>query len=271
MEQFSAGERPPYLQPESNNAYKWVGAAVVALLLAGAGYYWYTTRTADAPPPAVSQPQPAPSAPQAEAKAAVKLPAPEPAKPLPSLENSDSMMRESLSGLLGRKGFEDFVVPTELVRRIVATVDNLPRQTAPRRMLPLNPVPGAFTPDASNTARYVPFVRVMEAVNPKALVYSYVQAYPLFQGAYEQLGFPGKYFNDRLLEAIDDLLAAPELAAPAELLRPKVLYEFSDPDLETRSAGQKVMVRMGTENQLRVKAKLHEIRQELAAASRRKP
>lgn len=269
MEQFSAGERPPYLQPEANSAYKWFGAAVAALLAAGGGYYWYTTRAPEAPPPAAAPAQPAPNAPQAEARAAVRLPAPEPAKPLPSLETSDSMMREQLSGLLGRKGFEDFVVPTELIRRIVATVDNLPRRTAPRRMLPLNPVPGAFTPDASNTARYAPFVRVMEAVNPKALVYSYVQAYPLFQRAYEQLGYPGKYFNDRLLEAIDDLLAAPELASPPELMRPKVLYEFSDPDLETRSAGQKIMIRMGAENAGKVKAKLRVIRQEILAASSR--
>jgi len=181
------------------------------------------------------------------------------------------MMRESLAGLIGRKGFEDFVVPTDLVRRIVATVDNLPRPTAPRRMLPLNPVPGAYTPDASNTARYAPFVRVMEAVNPKALIFSYVQAYPLFQRAYEQLGYPDKYFNDRLLEAIDDLVAAPELAAPPELMRPKVLYEFVDPELETRSAGQKIMMRMGAENAAKVKAKLRDIRREILAASTRKP
>lgn len=270
MEQFSAGERPPYLQPESNGAYKWFGAAVVALLVASGGYYWYLNQAAEAPAAVAPPPTPAQAA-KAEEKAAVKLPAAEPAKPLPTLENSDSMMRESVAGLIGRKGFEDFVVPTDLVRRIVATVDNLPRPTAPRRMLPLNPVPGAYTPDASNTARYAPFVRVMEAVNPKALIFSYVQAYPLFQRAYEQLGYPDKYFNDRLLEAIDDLVAAPELAAPPELMRPKVLYEFVDPELETRSAGQKIMMRMGAENAAKVKAKLRDIRREILAASTRKP
>ncbi|MGQ0653306.1 MAG: DUF3014 domain-containing protein, partial [Betaproteobacteria bacterium] len=267
MEQFSAGERP-YVRPE-RSTYVWAATAVVALLVAGGGYYWYTAmRTPEAPAPAASAPQAAAKPIASAEKPALRLPEPAaPPKPLPTLENSDSMMRESLAGLLGRKGFDDFVVPTELVRRIVATVDNLPRQTAPRRMLPLNPVPGVlgtapaapageFTLDAANAARYTPYVRVMEAVNPNALVYSYVQAYPLFQRAYEQLGYPGKYFNDRLLEAIDDLLAAPETTGPVRLLRPKVLYEFVDPDLETRSAGQKIMLRMGAENAAKVKAKL---------------
>jgi hypothetical protein len=71
-----------------------------------------------------------------------------------------------------------------------------------------------------------------------------------------------------LVEAIDDLLDAPEIDGRIELMRPKVLYEFADPDLETRSAGQKIMVRMGKENALRVKAKLGEIREALVSLGR---
>jgi hypothetical protein len=61
----------------------------------------------------------------------------------------------------------------------------------------------------------------------------------------------------------------PELAAPVKLLRPGVLYEFADPDLETRSAGEKILLRMGPENAARVKPKLWEIRRDLLAASGR--
>jgi hypothetical protein len=141
-------------------------------------------------------------------------------------------------------------------------------------------VPGAFVasggPDdatiaPANFARYAPYVRVMESVDPRALVYSYVRAYALFQRAYEELGYPGKYFNDRLMQAIDDMLAAPEIDTPIELMKPRILYEFADPDLETRSAGQKIMIRMGKDNASRVKAKLWEIRGELLAASTRRP
>jgi hypothetical protein len=98
------------------------------------------------------------------------------------------------------------------------------------------------------------------------LVAVYVRFYPLFQQQYEELGYPGKYFNDRLVEVIDHLLAAPEVQGPIRVTQPKVLYEFADPKLEALSAGQKIMVRMGAENAVKVKAKLREIRSALVSA-----
>jgi hypothetical protein len=267
----------PYLRPEERSAFPWIVAALAIALVGGLGYSYFLPAPGPEPAPAAKT-EPAP--PPQPAQPAIRNWLPEPEeKSLPTLENSDSMMRESLAGLLGGKGFNDFFVATQLVRRIVASVDNLPRRAAPRRMMPLNAVPGAFVVSgagdervlaAANSARYAPYLRAMEAVRARALVFTYVQAYPLFQRAYEELGYPGKYFNDRLLEAIDDLLAAPEIGAPPKLLQPKVLYEFADPDLETRSAGQKILIRMGAPNALKAKAKLREIRQELAAASARK-
>jgi hypothetical protein len=87
----------------------------------------------------------------------------------------------------------------------------------------------------------------------------------LFQQAYQELGYPKKQFNDRLVEVIDDLLEAPEAQPPIKLVRPKVMYEFDDPELEDLSAGQKLLVRMGPENAAVLKAKLREIRRELVA------
>lgn len=280
MDQRSVEDERPYLRPE-RSAFPWIVAALAIALIASMGYYYYyVQRARDVPPAPAAKTGPAP-APQADAQPAIRNLLPEPeAKSLPTLENSDSMMRESLAELLGRKAFDDFVATDRLIRRIVATVDNLPRRSAPRRMMPLHAVPGRFiapgageraTLDPANSRRYAPYVRVMEALPARALVSTYVQAYPLFQRAYEELGYGGQYFNDRLLEAIDDLLAAPEVGTPIKLLQPKVLYEFADPDLETRSAGQKIMIRIGAENALKVKAKLREIRQELAAASARRP
>ena len=145
--------------------------------------------------------------------------------------------------------------------------------------MPINAVPGGFAAvtraddtvvDGANYGRYVPYVRVLEAVDAKTLIAGYARTYALFQRAYEELGFPGKYFNDRLMEVLDDLIAAPETTGAPKLLRPRVLYEFADPDLETRSAGKKILLRIGPENAARVKAKLTEIRRELIAASSRR-
>jgi hypothetical protein len=270
MEQFSARDEHPYLRrPEPSSNPWWLWVLIIVLLGAGAGYYlWQQDREVQPQAPApLATPQPAPpdAPPVEDAAPRYPLPVAEEAapKPLPTLENSDPMMRESLAALLGRKAFDAMVRPTQLVRNIVATVDNLPRETAPTRVMPVEPVPGRFTPDAANAARYAPYVRVLESLDMQAVAKRYKDSYPLFQQAYAELGYPKRNFNDRLVDAIDDLLAAPELAAPAELEQPKVLYQYADADLEQRSAGQKIMMRMGADNAKRVKAKLRELRREL--------
>ena len=262
----------PYLRPEPA-AFPWIEAALAIALAAGTIYLFYYFQVGrDAPPAPPAKTAPAPS-PQADAPPAIRNPLPDSDAKLPTLANSDSLMRESLVELIGRKAFDDFIVPDRLIPRIVATVDNLPRRSTPRRLMPLHPVSGPFitagtdeqmTLDPTNFRRYTTYVRVLEAAPANTVVSLYVQTYPLFQRAYEELGYGSGYFNDRLVEAIDDLLAAPEINAPIGLMQPKVFYEFADPDLETRSAGQKMLIRMGAENARRVKAKLVEIRQALA-------
>ena len=44
------------------------------------------------------------------------------------------------------------------------------------------------------------------------------------------------------------------------LVRPNVLYQFADPDLEALSSGQKLMLRMGPSNAATVKRVLERFR-----------
>jgi DUF3014 family protein len=265
-EPWSAQESDrPYIRP-ARRFNPWIAVvAIAAIAWIGALAFRWAFQPSFEPAPHATPlaAEPSSDRPTPTTPAGRLLDAGSVAPSLPKLEASDSMMRDSLAGLVGRQAFADYFIAADIVRRIVATVDNLPRATAPRRVMPLNAVPGAFAPDGTNYARYAPYVRVLEAIESQALVQAYVRTYPLFQRAYEELGFPGKYFNHRLVEAIDDLLATPELETPPALMRPRVLYEFADPDLETRSAGQKMLLRMGPENAVRVKAKLGEIRREL--------
>ena len=62
----------------------------------------------------------------------------------------------------------------------------------------------------------------------------YFRFYPLFQQSYQNLGYPNGYFNDRLVQVIDMLLATPQPTGPIELVRPNVMYTFADPTLEAR-------------------------------------
>ena len=247
---------------------------VVLLVLGGiaAGFYYWQMGQEEPPPPVATPPEP-----QLEPEPQIRHPikeAPTSEKPLPTtLESSDDALLEALTGFFGGKAIEEFFDLKEMVRRFVVTVDNLPRQKVPLRYRLLKPVAGQFlatgegenyltNPD--NHRRYKSYVLLADAVDAKKLVAVYTRFYPLFQQEYMNLGYPKGYFNDRLVEAIDDLLAAPEIPGRIKLVRPKVMHLFADPALEELSAGQKIMIRMGVENATRIKVRLREVRQELA-------
>jgi Protein of unknown function (DUF3014) len=122
---------------------------------------------------------------------------------------------------------------------------------------------GEMSMSPKNTARYTPYVRLAGMVNTEKLVALYLRFYPLFQQSYEELGYSNKYFNDRVIEVIDHLLAAPDIKEPVKLIQPKIVYLYADPNLEGRSTGQKILMRIGSDNEAKVKTKLQEIRQEL--------
>lgn len=196
------------------------------------------------------------------------------AAPLPPLDASDATVVNALSRWLGSENLLNYFRTDKMIRRFVATVDNLPRAKAPERMIPLKPVPGQFAVsalepeglaiDPDNAKRYAGYIDLVQAISVPALVDLYIRLYPLCQQAYRELGYPRGYFNDRLIETLEDLLAAPDVPEPVAVARPKVMYEFANPDLEARSAGQKIMMRMGSANEARVKAVLRKIRKELA-------
>ena len=195
-------------------------------------------------------------------------------KPLPALMVSDTTLQNTLSDLFGSAALGKIFYEDAIVHRFVTTVDNLPRKTLPLRYLPVKPPAGSFVTAGSddalaiapdNAARYTPYVRLLDAVDAKTLAGIYVHFYPLLQEDYRALGYPNGYFNDRVVQAIDDMLAAPDLTVPPALAQPKVLYVYSDPELESRSAGQKIMMRMGSDNEAKIKAKLREIRAQITA------
>jgi hypothetical protein len=122
------------------------------------------------------------------------------------------------------------------------------------------------TLDPKNFERYKPMVTVISQIDARQLGAIYVHYYPLFQQAYQNLGYPTGYFNDRLVQVIDLLLETPQPSGPIQLVRPNVMYTFADPSLEARPAGQKLLIRMGPENAAAIEAKLKELRAVITAA-----
>lgn len=247
----------------------WLIGIIAAIAVALGGWYWYASRRAPAAPAATAT-APAPAA-SSEPQIANPIPAGETAA-LPALNDSDAVVHDSLAGVIGRAPVEQFLVPQNIVRHIVATVDNLSQRKVAVELRPVKPTAGqtvtatqgdAITLSDTNFARYAALVHAVQATDVKSLALVYQRLYPLFQQSYEDLGYPGKYFNDRLVQVIDHLLQAPEVTGPIRLVQPKVMFQYADPNLESSSAGQKLLIRMGPANERIIKQKLREFRAEI--------
>lgn len=254
---------------------------VLVLLLgcAAASFYYWINYQREAPKPAAApepvaatRPEPPPI------RHPIQRPESEEAKPLPPLAESDDAVQDAAATLVDKETLARFFHMNSLVRRFVVTIDELPRKKMSQRYNLAKPVAGQFgvsgkgeniSISADNQRRYTPYVRLAEAIDTKKLVALYVHFYPLFQEEYKNLGYPKRYFNDRLVETIDDLLAAPDIKTSIQLAQPKVLYEYADPNLEGLSAGQKLMMRIGNDNAARMKTKLREIRAAVTSAGAR--
>ncbi len=259
---------------ERNKDWFWpwvIGAAVVVV---GGGIGLYFLREDEAPPePVATAPEPAITTPAPPAPTVAITPPPTTRTlPLPPLDESDADVAGGLTELFGPDAVMQHLVPERIVRNIVVTIDNMPRQQMALNQRPVQPTPGAFitSGDADaivlapeNYARYEPFVALVSNIDAKTLVSFYRGLEPLFQQAYEELGQPDASFSARLSEVIEHLLQTPTPRGEIALVQPSVLYRFADERLEKLSAGQKLLIRMGVDNATVVKGKLREIQAEL--------
>lgn len=264
---------------------------LVALLFAvGAGFVAWRLLVPDAPPLArvvqeaperirrvLAPPTEVPASGAESAAPAIEHPVEtDPYASLPTLETSDPEFLGELGTLAPADVLARHLESQSLIRRLVVAIDNLPGGRLPMKQRPVKAVGGAFAVEGeddtleiapANYARYEPVIAVAEQVDARALASLYRRYYPLFQQAYQELGYPDAYFNDRLVAVIDHLLDSAPVTGPLRLARPNVLYRFADPALEARSPGQKILLRMGPANAERVKAVLRNWRAAIVAAA----
>lgn len=189
--------------------------------------------------------------------------------PLPPLDDSDAYFLLEIGNAFGPT-IESLLTREFVIDKLVTTVDNLMRPELSEKIRPVGRLGDAFAPDTgdgdtielgiSSYSRYDALVAQLYYADIDAVYDIYRRYYPLFQTSYERLGYPDTYFNDRLIEVIDHLLTTPKPGEPIVLVRPNVLYEFADPDLEALSSGRKLLLRMGPSNAATVKRMLEKFR-----------
>lgn len=275
--------RPPL--PDHRLA-RGIAVAVLIALVSGVAWWWLLDRAAQ---PMAQAPVPAATLPAPEQPAVLQAPAPVAEPPAPSEPLAATELAPTLESLLGRDAVLRLLQTTDLPRHIVATVDNLARESAPASIWPVNPAAGRFRAveqpdgrllaDPDNMLRYTPLVLLAESVDARQLTAWYQRALPALQQAYEDLGYPGQRFHDRMLVVLDHLLATPpaprplvlrltEVRGPVPSSQPWLRYEFADPELEQASAGRKILWRVGPVNQRRLMKVLTDFRGALAAVPR---
>lgn len=270
-----------------NRTSTLIALGLAVAVIGAAALYWRH----QAQPPALVSEAPAASPVVAAPASAAASAAPAIRYPVPSAAASAAAppagVDAMLADLFGRKAVLSMFQTQDFPRRFVATVDNLGAVHTSAALWPINPTAGRFKVDkrgdaevigADNGLRYTPFVLLFENVDLPNAVAAYTRFYPQLQAAYEDLGYPGRYFNDRLVAVIDLLLATPEPSAPVQVRlpeingpvqpeRPWILYEFDDARFAALPAGQKILLRMGPVNERRIKARLTELRKLLTAGA----
>ena len=261
------------------SSYLIAALAVAAVVIFGLTFYF---RQAQQPvpvvetPPALEQTAPVgePERPASELEALEQTPpspAIDPPVPvLPPLNASDGFVRERLPESLPQA----WVDREDLLRRTAVVLENATRGEIPRRQLAFLAPDGAypvrvveetgrerprFFVDPAGHARYDRYLDMLEALPPEQLATLLTDVSPLLTEALAELGSQAPV-QSSLLETIDQLLAVPVIRDEIELLQPKVLFEYADPELEAMSGLQKQALRMGPDNVERLQDYLRVLR-----------
>lgn len=223
------------------------------------------------PEPVMEQPE---AAAETEALAGLPVLEPEavPEPELPGLNESDPVVKDSLLALPRQPGLAGLFVREDMVRRFVVLTDNLSRGqissdhlvlTTPDSPFAVREQEGQLSLDPAGFSRYEPYLQLLESVPVEAQLALLRQYQPLLDEAFAELGYPDTPFEQRLLEAIDYLLAQPVMDGFFELELPTVMYHFAEPHLEAMNDVQKQLIRIGPDNQRRLNQTLTKLRQAL--------
>ncbi|MBQ62304.1 MAG: hypothetical protein CMQ19_09545 [Gammaproteobacteria bacterium] len=265
-----------------------IALAIVGLLIVG--FIVYSVSSKESVPEVVTQPvaipEPEPPVPEPvieaepepelEPEQVVEAPVEEEVEPafvLPRLNDSDQLIRDGVVSLTRHEGVNTWLSPNELIRKFVAFVEGVAigqvAKDPVRDLAPQGPFLASqiseqvYLLDSASYERYDFFSEVVVSLDARRSAEFYLLVHPMLQEAYGELGSPDKKFNDVVFKAIGRLLETPVINKPIRLLRPVVMYQFEEKKLESLSAAQKQLIRMGPKNTRALQVKLSEIALEL--------
>ncbi|MGD7036341.1 DUF3014 domain-containing protein [Methylotuvimicrobium buryatense] len=183
---------------------------------------------------------------------------------VPSLKESDDFINEKLTALSPELAY--WLRSDEQIRKIILIINDFSqgqRLHKHMRWLSLDEPfiaeedqQGLYLPSKSYQ-RYNAFAEAIDSVNVHDILEFYQKVRPLCQEVFAQFGYPDSYrLEDLIKKAGAEILSAPVVETRIALIKPSVLYQFADNDMEALSPVQKQMLRMGPQNTRIIQNKL---------------
>ena len=286
-------------QETSSSSNRFALFAIVLVVLLSVGGYYYYSGDSDSPKLIPNAPIVLPETPSSEPMTLESAPEPETtettpvapetdtnspetpavtepevvAEPVPALAESDAFVQRKALAIINNNVLSSSLVQQDLARQFVVFVDNLAQGELTRKVSPLKGPEKLFSvSEITNKVylnpegfhRYDAYVDSIAKMDEQTLMATYKQMTPMLEEAFSELGYSNAKFNDRMLQAIKILLAAPIIEDPIELSSISVNYQFVDPNLEALPSAQKLLIRMGPENTRKLKVALRKLESQLA-------
>jgi hypothetical protein len=249
--------------PPTRPARVWVAVALLIAVAGAAAYVAFVWRPRPAPR------QPASSAPAA---AAAAVPSSLGGRgdniALPPLDASDTLVRTLVQALTESPAVVAWLPTSGLIRNFTVVVANIAEGVTPAKHLKVLRPSSAFRiverdgnayVDPRSYDRYAVIADAIASVDPAGAARLYATLKPRIEEAHRDLGAPDQSFDRTLERAIVALLDTPAVDASARLKPKGIGYAYADERLESLTAAQKQLLRMGPRNVRIIKARLRDL------------
>lgn len=219
--------------------------------------------------------------------------------PLPLLDDSDDWLKIKLPEITWRKELLKLIIDEDMIRRFVVFTDNFAQGIIAYEHSPFVLPNAKFSPEIGSVSfqevvkeskttssdsslrstpqvkqnvwqwnenssrRFSLYIDLLRSMDSEYLVQWYSEIKPLIDEAYSELGYEDDFTNT-LQDAITRILDMELPKSSMTLIRPSVMYQFADPELEALPDTDKLLLRLGRDNLLVMKSVLLELHEKLA-------
>jgi hypothetical protein len=199
---------------------------------------------------------------------------------IPPLDASDTLVRTLVQALSESPAVMAWLPTNGLIRNFTVVVANIADGATPAKHLSVLRPPSIFRiverdghlyVDPRSYARYSAIADAIASLEPAGAARLYATLKPRIEEAHRDLGSSDRSFDRTLERAIVALLDTPIVDAPVRINPKGIGYAYADERLESLTAAQKQLLRMGPPNVRIIKTRLREIALALGMAPTQLP